>query len=147
MFVIVFDTVWYYSEHMALEMQPATFGSALRTKILVLTALLGETYSSQLARILNTSNRAVSLATRRLQRERLVATRQWGNERRISLDPTTAYSRELRALLLKIADTSPEYEEMIASIRTRPRRHGKILEPDDPEIAARARELAGRKRD
>jgi hypothetical protein len=115
--------------------------------MLVLTALLGETYSSQLARILNSSNRAVSLAARRLQRERLVAIRQWGNERRISLDPTTAYGRELRALLLKIAETSPEYDEMIAAIRTRPRRFGKPLESKDAETAARARELAGRKRD
>jgi len=132
---------------MPLKMQPATFGSVLRTRILVLTALLGETYASQLARILKTSSRAVSLATRRLQRERLVAVRQWGIERRISLDPTTAFSRELRALLLKVAETSPEYDEMIASIRTRPRRFGKPLQPEDPEAARRARHLAGQKRD
>ena len=132
---------------MPLDMKPATFGSALRTRILVLTALLGETYASQLARILNTPARAVSMAVRRLQRERLVATRQWGKERRISLDPTTAYNRELRALLLKIAQTSPEYDEMISLMRTRPRRVGKPLEPRDPETANRARELAGRTRD
>ena len=132
---------------MALKMQPATFGSALRTRILVLTALLGETYSSQLARILNSSVRAVSLAAGRLQRERLVAIRRRGNERVITLDPTTAFNRELRALLLKIAETSPEYDEMIASIRTRPRRTGKPIEPADPEVAARARERAGGRRD
>jgi hypothetical protein len=86
------------------------------------------------------------MAVDRLERERLVATRRWGMERRITLNPTTPFSGELRALLLKLAASSPEYEEAIKSMRTRPRRRGKPIEPDDPAQADLARELATRKR-
>jgi DNA-binding MarR family transcriptional regulator len=112
----------------------------------VLTALLTETYPSQLARLLRTSPSVVGMAVDRLERERLVATRRWGMERRITLNPTTPFSGELRALLLKLAASSPEYEEAIKSMRTRPRRRGKPIEPDDPAQADLARELATRKR-
>ena len=127
---------------MPLSLRPAIFGSALRTQILVLTALLSETYASQLARILKSSVRVVRLAVRRLERERLLATRRWGNERRITLDPSTAFNAELRALLLKLADAYPEYDAMIASLRTRPRRFGKRVEPIESDQSSRARALA-----
>jgi len=131
---------------MKLDLRSAIFGSSLRTKILVLTALLSETYVGQLARLLAASPSSVARAVDRLERERLVATRRWGMERRIGLDPSTTYNRELRALLLRIAESSPEYEDAIRSIRTRPRRRGKPLEPTDPAQADLARALATRKR-
>jgi len=110
----------------------------------VLTALLNETYPSELARLVKASPYSVGLAVDRLERERLVATRRWGNERRVTLNPTTAYGRELRALLLRLAETMPEYEESIRSMRKRPRRRGKPMEPADIEDTARARKLATR---
>src|SRR5579872_6071100 len=131
---------------MSLKLESAMFGSALRTRILVLTALLRETYPRQLAKLLRTSPTSVRLAIDRLERERLVATRRWGMERRVSLDPSTAYARELRQLLLRIADASPGYEELIKSIRTRPRQRRKPLEPLNAEAASLARELATRPR-
>jgi DNA-binding MarR family transcriptional regulator len=131
---------------MDLVLSPAIFGSALRTKILVLTALLGETYPSQLARTLNTSPSVVGMAVDRLERERLVATRRFGMERRISLNPSTPFSGELRALLLRLAESSPEYDAAVGSIRTRPRRRGKPLSPESREQADLARALAARKR-
>ncbi len=131
---------------MSLKLESAMFGSALRTRILVLTALLRETYPRQLAKLLRTSPTSVRLAIDRLERERLVATRRWGMERRVSLDPSTAYARELRQLLLRIADASPGYEELIKSIRTRPRQRRKPLEPLNSEAASLARELATRPR-
>lgn len=136
-----------YNKHvMSLDLRSSIFGSALRTKILVLTALLRETYVGQLARLLETSPPSVARAVDRLERERLIAARRWGVERRITLDPSTPYSSELRALLLKIAESSPEFEDAIGSIRTRPRRRGKPIEPADPEQADLARALATRKR-
>jgi hypothetical protein len=131
---------------MNLDLRPAIFGSALRTRILVLTALLRETYVGQLARLLNTSPSSVARAVDRLERERLIATRRWGMERRVALDPSTPFSGELRALLLRLAQSSPEYEEAVRSLRLRPRRRGKPLEPADPDQADLARELATRKR-
>ena len=131
---------------MSLKLETAMFGSALRTRILVLTALLRETYPRQLAKLLRTSPTSVRLAIDRLERERLVATRRWGMERRVSLDPSTAYARELRQLLLRIADASPGYEELIKSVRTRPRQRRKPLEPLNSEAASLARELATRPR-
>jgi len=128
------------------DLRPAIFGSSLKTRILVLVALLGETYASQIARILRTSRAAIGASVTRLERERLVATRRWGTERRITLNPNTPFSHELRALLLKLGQTTPEYEESLRSLRTRPRRKGKPLEPSDPRAAALARELATRKR-
>jgi|ERR1700674_175916 len=129
---------------MSLNLAPSIFGSPLRTRILVLTALLNETYPSELARLVKASPYSVGLAVDRLERERLVATRRWGNERRVTLNPTTAYGRELRALLLRLAETMPEYEESIRSMRKRPRRRGKPMEPADIEDTARARKLATR---
>jgi DNA-binding MarR family transcriptional regulator len=131
---------------MDLVLSPAIFGSALRTKILILTTLLGETYPSQLARILKTPSSVVGMAVDRLERERLVATRRWGMERRVSLNPSTPFSGELRALLLRLAESSPEYEAAVRSLRTRPRRRGKALNPETSEQADLARELATRKR-
>lgn len=131
---------------MNLSFSPAIFGSALRTKILVLTALLGETYPSQLARILKTSASVVGMAVDRLERERLVATRRFGMERRVALDPSSPFSGELRALLLRLAESSPEYDAAVRSLRTRPRRRGKPLNPENREQADLARELATRKR-
>jgi DNA-binding transcriptional ArsR family regulator len=112
----------------------------------VLTALLRETYVGQLARLLDTSPSSVARAVDRLERERMVAARRWGMERRITLDPSAPYSSELRTLLLKIAESSPEYEDAIGSLRTRPRRRGKPVEPSDPEQAELARTLAKSKR-
>jgi len=130
---------------MKLDLRPALFGSSLRTRILVFTALLTETYPNQLAKLLKTSPTAVRNAVDRLERERLVATRRWGMERRITLNPTTPYSKELRALLLRLAESSPEYEQAVRSLRIRPRRRGKAVEPADAETAALARELAQRR--
>lgn len=105
-------------------------------------ALLGETYPAELARLIKASPYTVGLAVDRLERQRLISTRRWGNERRIRLDPNSAYREELRALLMRIAEAIPEYEEEIRSLRRRPRRRGKPIEPADPKEAARARSLA-----
>ena len=131
---------------MGIDLRLAIFGSPLRTNILVLTSLLTETYPAQLARVLDTSANSVAAAVDRLERERLIATRRWGMERRITLNPYTPFSRELRALLFKLAESSPEYEEAIRSMRTRPRRRGKLIEPEEASQANLARELAMRKR-
>lgn len=133
-----------YTLPMSLRLQPAPFGTPIRTQILVFTALLGEAYPSQLARIIGASRSAVGAAVDSLERDRLLATRRWGMERRISLNPSTPFSAELRALLLKIAQSSPEYEDSIASLRMRPRRRGKPLAPSQADQADLARELAAR---
>ena len=129
-------------EGMKLDLRPAIFGSPLRTQILVLTALLTETYPNQLARVLKTSPNAVRNAVERLERERLVATRRWGMERRVTLNPAIPYFAALRALLLRMAAAPPFNAEAARSKRSRPRRRGKPVEDKDPRRAALARELA-----
>ena len=130
---------------MKFNLQPSIFGSPLRTRILVLTALLERTYPLQLAGLLKVSPTAVRTAVDRLERDRLVATRMWGKTRMITLDPTMPYGRELKDLLVKFGASLPEYDEMVRSLRTRPRRRGKPLLKSDPAEAARARTLAQRR--
>ena len=118
-------TFSWYTKSMDLDLRPKIFGSALRTRILVATAALKETYSAQLARLLNASPFSTQRIVDALERERLVATRRRGKERLITLNPESAIAPELRALLLKIAQTDPEYRQLLGSLRRRPRRRGK----------------------
>lgn len=103
------------------------FGSALRTNILVLTRLLENTYTSELAKLLNISQPATYKAVRRLEDQDILAIRTVGVQRVISLNPRFFGASELAALLSKLAQLSPEYQKRAAQLRRRPRKTGKRL--------------------
>jgi hypothetical protein len=104
--------------------------------------MLRETYPWQLTRLLDAPLYSVQRIVDSLERERLIVTRRRGKERIISLNPETVIAKELRALLLKIASTNPEYARIRESLRTRPRRRGKPIEPAERSAAELAKRLA-----
>jgi DNA-binding transcriptional ArsR family regulator len=103
---------------------PVLFGSKMRTSLLMLIAVLGETYPAELARYLRTSISSVQRTVDKVEEDGLVATRQLA-VRRISLNPIHPGAKELRALLLRLADGYPEYRSIQESRRLRPRKRGK----------------------
>ena len=105
---------------------PAIFGSRLRTAILMLTAVLEETYPAELSRYLKTSIANIQRALDRLENERLIATRPLV-VRAVTLNPLFPGTKELRAFLLRLAEGYPEYQLVKAAQRQRPRRRGKAL--------------------
>ncbi|HVS12251.1 MAG TPA: hypothetical protein VMS76_20490 [Planctomycetota bacterium] len=62
-----------------------------------------------------------------LELEGVVASRQLGRTRRVSLNPRYFAADPLRALLEKLATGSPELQRLAATRRARPRRKGKPL--------------------
>ena len=100
-------------------------GSRRRTEILVLLALLDESYPTELARLLGARLFAVQEIVDALEQEGVVATRLMGRIRRVSLDPRFFAYKELRALLLRLAEGEPDLQKLAEGRRARPRRKGK----------------------
>lgn len=100
------------------------FGSRRRTEVLVTIALLGETYPSELARLLNAPLFSVQNIVAALDREGIVAMRVAGRSRLVSLDPRYFAFQELKGLLLKLAEAEPELRVAASGRRSRPRRGG-----------------------
>ena len=94
---------------------------------MVLLALLDESYPRELARLIGASLSSVQLAVERLESEGVLATRLIGTSRRVSLNPRYFAVKQLRELLMRLADGFPEFKESAATIRRRPRRAGKPL--------------------
>jgi len=105
---------------------PILFGSKMRTALLMLPAVLGETYSAELARYLGTTIASMQRTFDKVEDDGLVATRPLV-VRAVTLNPTYPAANELRALLLRLAEGYPQYRELKESRRTRPRRRGKRL--------------------
>jgi hypothetical protein len=112
---------------MAMPAQMRLFGSRRRTEVLVMTALLGETYPAELARLLGAPLYSVQTIVAALDREGALATRLSGRARIVSLDPRFFAYKELKDLLLRIAEAEPELRAAASSRRSRPRRAGKPL--------------------
>ena len=90
-------------------------------------ALLGETFPTELARLLNAPLYSVQTIVAGLEREGVVATRLSGRARVVSLDPRYFAHREIKVLLLRLAEAEPELRAAAATRRSRPRRAGKPL--------------------
>ena len=110
---------------MGLRRETKLFGSSRRSQVLLLLALLEESYPSELARLLDAKLPAVLYILEGLETEGAVASRRFGRTRRISLDPRYYAAKELKAVLLKLADGEPVLQEAAARRRSRPRRRGK----------------------
>jgi hypothetical protein len=105
---------------------PVIFGSEQRTRLLLLIAVLGETYPAELAKYSGASIPSVQLTLDILEREGLISTRQLV-VRAVTLNPVYPAAKELRAFLLRVAEGYPAYREIAEAIRRRPRRRNKRL--------------------
>lgn len=105
--------------------QQKLFGSRRRTEVLVLLALLGESYPTELARLLQAPLYSIQTIVAALDREGVLATRVSGNSRRVSLDPRYFAYQDLRKLLLRLAEAETDLRSAAARRRSRPRRAGK----------------------
>jgi DNA-binding transcriptional ArsR family regulator len=104
---------------------PSLFGSRMRTALLMLVAILEDTYPAEISRYLGSTISAVQRTLDKLEEEGVVATRRLG-VRRVALNPNYPAFRELRALLLRLAEGYSQYQAVKESRRTRPRRRGKL---------------------
>ncbi len=73
------------------------------------------------------SNQVAVLKVRALDREGILATRLSGSSRRVSLDPRYFAYKDLRSLLLRLAEAEPALGTAAARRRSRPRRAGKPI--------------------
>jgi DNA-binding transcriptional ArsR family regulator len=105
---------------------PALFGTRMRTALLMLVAVLEQTYPAEISRYLGSTIPAIQRTLDKLEGDGLVASRQVA-VRMVSLNPNYPAFRELRALLLRLAEGYRQYEIVKESRRTRPRRRGKPL--------------------
>ena len=105
---------------------PTIFGSEQRTRLLLLIAVLGDTYPAELARYSGASISSVQESLDLLERGGLISTRQVV-VRAVTLNPAYPAAKELRAFLLRIAEGYPAYQQIAEAIRRRPRRRNKHL--------------------
>jgi hypothetical protein len=105
--------------------QAKLFGSAARTRVLTLIALLDDTYPRELARLADVPLVSVQRIVNALEREGALATRIVGATRSVRLNPRFYGVEELRSLLIKYAKRDPDLDRRVSSLRRRPRRAGK----------------------
>lgn len=105
---------------------PPLFGSRMRTALLMLVAVLEETYPAEISRYLGSTIPSVQRTLDKLEDEGLIASRHLV-VRYVTLNPMYPACSEMRALLLRLAEGHPQYREIKESQRTRPRRRGKPL--------------------
>ena len=105
---------------------PTIIGSEQRTRLLLLIAVLGDTYPAELARYSGASISSVQESLDLLERGGLISTRQVV-VRAVTLNPAYPAAKELRAFLLRIAEGYPAYQQIAEAIRRRPRRRNKHL--------------------
>jgi DNA-binding transcriptional ArsR family regulator len=110
---------------MALNRPHHLFGSQTRTALLTAVRLLGETYPSELAKLLDVRLYTVQRILASLEGESVLVSRQLGRTRRVSLNPRYFAHRELEALLWKLGENDTELQQTLATKRRRPRRAGK----------------------
>ncbi len=105
----------------------ALFGNPTRTGVLLVLALVDESYPQELARLLGRSLSTVQVAVDRLELDGIVSSRRLGSERRVTLNPRFYAARTLRSFLMELAHQQREIVEAVSEARRRPRRRGKPL--------------------
>ncbi len=103
------------------------FGTQRRTEVLTATALLGESYPRELARVLNAPLFSVQRAVDALEVEGVIAGRLIGRERRVTLNPRYFAINELKPLLARLAQVDGQLRSAAESLRRRPRKRGKAI--------------------
>jgi DNA-binding MarR family transcriptional regulator len=112
---------------MSLSSRPAIFGSPRRTEILILIALLEESYPREISRLLRAPLLSVQKIIDALEVEGVLVTRLMGNQRRVTLNSRYYGAKPLRELLLRLADGHADLQEIVSNLRRRPRRRGKQI--------------------
>ncbi len=102
-------------------------GSARKTEVLEVIALLDETYAREISRLIVAPLISVQRIIDALERDGIVVTRMIGVERRIAFNPRFHAVRELKALLLRLSDQNAALLETVSALRRRPRRKGKLI--------------------
>jgi hypothetical protein len=108
-----------------LERPIQLFGGRNRTQVLIALRLLGETYASELASILDLRVFTVQSILASLEKEAVVVSHMLGRTRRVVLNPRYFASGELAALLWKLGQNDVPLQKSLATRRRRPRRAGK----------------------
>ena len=103
------------------------FGSATRSRVLVVLHLLGDSYARELARVLEIRLAAVQKALKSLERDRLIAGRTAGRTRLYRFDPRYFAHPELERYVSRLSDAEDGLRGRVATLRRRPRRSGKPL--------------------
>jgi DNA-binding transcriptional ArsR family regulator len=103
------------------------FGGKTRTRCLLALRALGESFPSELARLLTAPLNGVQQALIGLEADGLVAARSRGRTRLYVLDLRYFALKELQAYLDRLLEAEPELMDAAARIRRRPRRTGKPL--------------------
>jgi sugar-specific transcriptional regulator TrmB len=107
---------------------PKVFGSAARTRVVVIVLALRDTYPRELARISGVPLVSVQRIVEDLEREGILSTRLSGNQRRVIVNPEWFASKELRALALRLAEVLPDIRAALDTERRRARRRGKPVD-------------------
>ena len=107
--------------------ESSPFGSPSRTRVLKSLQLLGQSFPRELARVTRTSLAGIQKALLSLERDGLVVGRTMGRMRVFTLNPRYFASRELEALIDRLAEADTELIASVAALRRRPRRSGKPL--------------------
>ncbi|MGV3625552.1 MAG: hypothetical protein ACO1OB_32375 [Archangium sp.] len=110
-----------------LSNESGLFGSANRTRVLVAIRLLGETWPSELAALLELRLFSVQTILTSLERDGVVVSRTVGRTRQVMLNARYFASAELDALLWKLGKQDAALQTSLATRRRRPRRTGKAL--------------------
>lgn len=93
--------------------------------VLLLLALIKESYPSELARLLNAKLYSIQGILKSLESEGVIVSRLVGRTRQVTLNPRYFASEELAALLWKLATNDAEVQRAASQKRSRPRRPGK----------------------
>ncbi|HTD37017.1 MAG TPA: hypothetical protein VK669_05860 [Candidatus Limnocylindrales bacterium] len=104
---------------------PKLFGSEARTRIVVATIALRDTYPREIARLTAAPLVTVQRVVDDLERQGIILTRLSGNQRRVMVDAKWIAADELRALALRLLDALPGLRAALEDERRRPRRRGK----------------------
>src|SRR5690349_3940404 len=103
------------------------FGSAARTRVLLVLQLLSESYARELARVLDRNLSGIQNALKSLERDGLIVGRAVGRTRVYRLNPRTAARRELEGYLSKLLEYDEDLRSRVTQLRRRPRATGKPL--------------------
>lgn len=101
------------------------FGTPNRTAVLVAVRLLEQTFPSELAALLGLRLFSVQQILASLEREGVIASRQLGRTRTVSLNPRYFAATELSELLWALGQADVGLQQKLAAKRRRPRRPGK----------------------
>jgi len=112
---------------MEVMIRSSPFGGKGRTRLLLALRLLSESYSRELARVLEMPFSSVQKAVRSLEKDGLVAGRALGRTRVFQLDPRYFAYEEIQRLLLRLTEPEFELKTRVSTLRRRPRRTGKPL--------------------